>query len=88
MLMTLYRPQRGSLNTAMNEVVELDGRLELIDHLRKGYGSEVNESGSNVTVEKYGSGIDTRIGWDTHIVLVGGIPYGFTNGPLPARSVG
>jgi len=66
----------------MAEVVEVSGRPELIDHLQKVWMSEVNESGSNVTVENYG-GIDERIDWDTHIVLVDGKPYGFTDGPVP-----
>lgn len=83
--MTLYRPHRGSLATAMKEVVEITGRQELVDHLRKSYMNEVNESGSNVVVEKYGTGIDDRIGWDTHIVTVNGFPDGFTNGPLPEQ---
>ena len=80
--MTLYRPHRGGLDEAMAEVVEVSGRQELVDHLRKVWMSEVNESGSNVAVENYGS-IDNRIGWDTHIVLVDGNPYGFTDGPIP-----
>ncbi len=80
--MTLYRPHRGTLDTAMAEVVEISGREELVAHLRKVWMNEVNESGLNVTVENYG-GIDERIGWDTHIVLVDGKPYGFTDGPLP-----
>jgi len=66
----------------MKEVVEITGRQELIEHLRKSWCNGVDESGSNVVVEKYGTGIDTRIGWDTHIVLVGGFPDGFTNGPV------
>jgi hypothetical protein len=65
----------------MAEVIEVSGRQELVDHLRKVFMSEVNESGSNVTVKNYG-GIDERIGWDTHMVLVDGKPYGFTNGPV------
>ncbi len=83
--MTLYRPHRGNLDTAMAEVVEISGREELVAHLRTVWMSEVNESGSNVVVEKYGSGIDTRIGWDTHIVLVDDSPYGFTDGPVTPR---
>ena len=77
-----YRPHRGSLADAMLEAVELNGRDEFIAHLRKAYASEVNESGTNVVVKKYGDGIDERIGWDTHIVLVAGNPYGFTDGPV------
>lgn len=67
----------------MKEAVEITGRQELVEHLRKSWGNSVNESGSNVFVEKYGTGIDSRIGWDTHIVMVDGFPDGFTNGPIP-----
>ncbi len=70
----------------MAEVVEVSGREELVAHLRTAWMSEVNESGSNVTVENYG-GIDERIGWDTHVVLVDGKPYGFTDGPVPDHSL-
>ena len=80
--MTLFRPHRESLDAAMAEVVEVNGRGELVDHLRKVWMSEVNESGSNVVVENYG-GIDERIDWDTHIVLVNGEAYGFTDGHVP-----
>jgi len=81
--MTLYRPHRGSLDESMSEVVEIADHQALVVHLRKGWLNEVSESGSNVVVEKYGSGIDERIGWDTHIVLVSGNAIGFTDGPVP-----
>lgn len=35
----------------------------------------------DVQIEKYGEGIDERIGWDTHIVTVNGQAMGFTDGP-------
>jgi hypothetical protein len=47
---------------------------------RKPYGYT---SRSTLEVKPYGSGPDTRIGWDSvYIVLVNGLPYGFTDGPI------
>ena len=34
---------------------------------------------SEIIVEKYGTGVDERIGWDTHLVCVNGLPVGFTD---------
>lgn len=73
------RPHRGSLKSAMEECVEiLPTKKALEDHI----GYKV------VSVEKYGSGYDERIGWDTYIVMreypndTGKYPWGFTDGPL------
>lgn len=60
--MITFRPQRGSLNDAMKEVVTLADDAALIEHLRAihpvPFGSE------NVRVEQYGP-VDPRIpaGW-------------------------
>lgn len=83
--MTLYRPHRGMLADAMMEVVEVADLSELVDHMRAStkIGREEDmPTLDNIKVEKYGTGIDTRIGWDTYIVLVGGSVWGFTNGPM------
>lgn len=80
-----FRPQRGSLAEAMAETVELPDRAALIAHLQKthadtDFSPAINDA--TVRVEKYGRGIDTRIGWDTHIVMIEGWgPAGFTDGP-------
>ena len=37
---------------------------------------------SVVTVEKYGTGIDKRIGWDTHLVCVDGRAALLSDGPM------
>ena len=78
----LYRPHRGSLSDAMAEVVTVDDFQALLEELMVHDDGDVREDGSNVVVEKYGIGIDERIGWDTHIVLVNNLPYGFTSGPI------
>ena len=75
----LFRPQRGSLRRAMAEVQEFDGTRA---------GLQALFPRTLVKVEKYGGGIDTRIGWDTYIVLTAWFdgtvqPEGFTNGPVP-----
>ena len=83
-VMFLFRPQRGSLDSAMSEVKGYSSKQMLIDDLQ----AEMDEYGvgkydcSKTTIEKYGSGIDKRIGWDTYIVHLEeyGV-FGFTNGP-------
>lgn len=69
-----FRPQRGGLDAAMKEVVDVEGLTGLAAHLKTlGWKFE------NVTVEPYG--FDKRIGWDTHLVCVDGKPVGYTDGP-------
>lgn len=72
--MTLFRPQRGSLDAAMAEVRKVATRAELATLL--------HAPEDWISVEPYG-GVDKRIGWDTYIVTVRGQGVGFTNGPLP-----
>jgi hypothetical protein len=82
--MTLYRPHRGSLADAMREVVEVNDFAQLVRHMRRGveswYPPAAMPTMENTTIEPYG--FDDRIGWDTHIVLVKGEAWGFTNGAL------
>lgn len=77
--MTKFRYHRGSLADSMATAVEVEGRYGLFLELEKNWPEPV--SSSEITIEPYG-GIDHRIGWDTHIVKVDGIPVGFTDGPL------
>ncbi len=76
-----FRPQRGGLAEAMREVVELDNLEQLKHHIRNMYHLGCGSKLGVVKVEKYGSGIDERIGWDTHLVTLDGSPVGFTDGP-------
>ena len=73
-----FRPQRGGLDEAMREVFEFSTLDELEAHLRDALGWKFDLVG----IEKYGSGIDKRIGWDTHIVTVNGRAVGYTDGPI------
>lgn len=64
-----FRPQRGCLDDAMREVVEIDGRAGLLRVLNKElalWGFTVEDA--DVRVEPYA--FDERIGWDTHIVTM------------------
>jgi hypothetical protein len=80
-----FRPHRGSLADAMKEMVDLPDRAALIAllqsmHKDADFGPVITDEA--VHVEKYGHGIDTRIGWDTHIVMIDDWgPAGFTDGP-------
>lgn len=73
--LTKFRPHRRTLADAMDEVIEVDSREALARHI----GSPI------VSIKSYG-GLDTRIGWDTHIVIArypdGEAVAGFTDGPL------
>ncbi len=75
----LFRPQRGGLDEAMEEVSEVHCFEDLLWRLNGDpYLSRATRG--NTLVNHYG--FDRRIGWDTYIVTVGGIPRGFTSGPL------
>ena len=68
----------------MAEVVEVNDLPQLVRHMRRGveawYPKDELPTLSTTVVEPYG--FDDRIGWDTHIVLVKGQAWGFTDGPL------
>jgi hypothetical protein len=64
-----YRPHRGSLDDAMREVVEIDGRAALLRVLNNemgAWGYMIDDA--DVRIERYV--FDERIGWDTHIVTI------------------
>ena len=75
-----FREHRGLLAESMETVVDLEGFDALVAYLAekfKPWGVEVTPE--LVKAEKYG-GFDTRIGWDTWIVMVDGAAVGFTDG--------
>lgn len=82
--MTRYRPQRGSLDKSMAEVVEVTDLAALVEHMRNSvkdwYPPEELPTVKNTKVVPYL--FDDRIGWNTHIVISRGSPWGFTDGPL------
>ncbi len=67
-----YRPQRGTLDEAMKEVVELPATKAAL-------ASYLEQPPELVQVKSYC--YDARIDWETFIVLVNGEPFGFTDGP-------
>ena len=78
---TLFRFHRGSLADAMRTVVEVKTREELEKLILEKDGEWLPKA-LQMRIEKYGEGIDTRINWDTHIVMWGHTVIGFLSGPL------
>lgn len=83
-----FRPQRRTLDEAMAEERVFENRAALQAHLT------AKGEGQILSIEKYGSRLDTRIDppYDTHIVMVdsvwgqmyeGGVPAGFTDRAVP-----
>lgn len=66
----LFRPQRGSLEEAMKEVIEVSSLSEL----------ENKTTWTNLTTKFYC--FDSRINWDTWIILSNGNAVGYANGEL------
>lgn len=76
--MTLFRPQRGGLDEAMSEAIEVPDLATLVRYL--------DCAPSAIRIEDYGV-FDARIGWQTHLVRVDDFPVGFTNGPLAGQHI-
>jgi len=77
-----FRWHRGGLAESMETVVDFDGTREGLVVLLKldalpWFPALAPE---HVKVERYT--YDDRIGWDTHIVTVGGTAVGFTDGAI------
>ena len=74
------------LSESMETVEEIEPTREaVLGWINKTFtfGNEDGQRYANFTVEKYGQGIDERIGWDTYIVhSEGNGVLGFTDGPL------
>jgi hypothetical protein len=79
-----FRPARG-LGMALEEALLLQGDVRsfegLMHLLRAGYDFW-DPTPENVSIVKYGEGIDERCGWDTHLVCIDGKAALFTDGPL------
>jgi hypothetical protein len=80
----LFRPQRELLCDAMKEVEQFNSKQELIEKLQAELDIfDQKHDCKQISIEKYGHGIDERIGWDTYIVCLPGFGVlGFTNGPV------
>jgi hypothetical protein len=70
-----YRSHRGTLADSLDTTIEFNSVEDFKSHVKQ----EAYYFDGDITVDKYG-GIDERCGWDTHIVRVGGIAVGFTDG--------
>lgn len=79
-----FRPQRGSLADAMDEVEEFESKADLVKKLindYKGFFPSRTISESTVEIKPYI--YDDRINWDTYIVTIKGLGVlGFTDGPV------
>jgi len=71
------REHRGGFDESMATTVEIEPNLEAV-------ARHVGVTDpSTVTLKKYGPvPVDPRNGWNTHVVKVNGLPWGFTDGPL------
>lgn len=69
-----------SVDESMKYVLEIPDWESLIAFLAKELRAWRPDS--MVLVEKYGSGIDKRIGWDTHLISVDGNACLFSDGPM------
>jgi hypothetical protein len=85
----LFRPHRGLLADAMEEVVELNDKAALVSHIKNGWKKHFPDHGYDFnqdTIKVKAYCFDDRIDWDTHIVTYekGGHIHveGFTNGPV------
>lgn len=87
----LFRPHRGGLAASMAEfqILTVENTLADIAYSTMIVPSEI----LCITVSPYGPALDTRINWNTHVVMVNTTttpPFvlGFTNGPVPTELIG
>jgi hypothetical protein len=70
----MVRKHRGGYAESMETAKEIDATMEAVAKYFEYYPVE------QLTVEPYGTGIDSRNGWNTHIVCANGAAIGMTNG--------
>lgn len=81
------RMHRGGLAEAMATVEEIEPTLEAVRaYLERDRDPRFQPPIGMIKVKPYG--YDERIDWDTHIVVVDGVPMGWTDGPLPPGQEG
>lgn len=78
--MKRFRPQRVTLAEALDEMVAVRTREELLRTVAVMIGRTV--SSDEVDLRHYG--FDARIGWDTWMVTWRGMCVGYTDGPIAA----
>ena len=78
----IFREHKGGLYESMQTCINVKD----IDELYNVLSSRLSKYGYKFTSDQLSIkpyGYDERIGWDTHIVTIGGYGVaGFTNGPL------
>jgi len=80
-----FREHKGLLCDSIETVKEFSSKEDLVKHLQNKLDIwYVGKYDLNkLIIEKYGEGIDKRIGWDTYIVYLDGYGvFGFTDGPV------
>lgn len=80
-----FRPVRGSLQTAMEEVQECEPTMESLKAAMKRIYGGFMPTGE-ITLKLHG--YDDRIGWDTYLVCEDGKACGYTDGPLAPDATG
>lgn len=85
--MALFRPQRGSLDDAMKEVVTVNSKQDLADHINASIGYCLGGQILPEDLESKHYTYDDRINWDTWIWKLDGFGViGFTNSSLTEDS--
>ena len=69
-----FRWHRGGLAASLRTTVEFADARELVELVRSVFDE------GEITVEHYG--YDGRCDWDLFIVSAGGVPVGYTDGPV------
>ena len=80
------REYKNTLNASLQTEVEIDRTMKsLASYAGSVLGVKVEIS----DIELRPLGFDKKIGWDDYIILVGGIPVGFSDGfiPLPKNNL-
>ncbi len=79
-----FRFHAGGYNESMATAFECSSTVKALKQSirRRNPFPFVSNDFKNIVVKPYGTGIDSRNGWDTHIVLIDGYPIGFTDGPI------
>ncbi len=81
------RMHRGAYDESMRSVTLIDATQAAVQrhidtHPTFADARTISGTRDAPVVKKYGRHLDPRNGWDTHIILVDGTPWGFTSGPL------
>lgn len=80
------REHRGGLAESMKTVAEIEPTLEALTNYVNSKISKYYKhtfTADEICIEKYGREIDTRIGWNTHLVSIKGYGvFGMTDGPI------